>query len=302
MQNSILETIGKTPLVKLEYLSQELEATIYAKCEFFNPGGSIKDRAALFMVEDAITSGRLKRGIVEPTSGNTGIALALICALKKIPLTIIMPQNMSLERRATIKHFGAKLILTPAKEGMAGAIAKAKDLVAKSDDIILNQFENPANKKAHYHTTAPEIYNELSDIDIFLTAIGTGGTISGVGEFLKEHNKDIAVIGVEPSESAVLNGKEKGAHQIEGIGAGFIPSILNVDIIDEVIEVSSLEAILEAKRLSQEGFFTGISSGANIAALKKLAQKQNIRGKTIVTILQDSASRYLSTKLFEDEL
>jgi len=299
MQNSILESIGNTPLIFLENLSQELGANIYAKCEFFNPGGSIKDRPALFMLEDAIQSGKLKRGIVEPTSGNTGIALALICAVKKIPLTIVMPENMSIERRATIKQLGAKLILTPASKGMAGAIAKAKELLASSDDIILNQFENPANKIAHYQTTAVEIFNELPELDIFLTAIGTGGTISGVGEFLKEQKSEIQIIGVEPSESAVLNGKEKGAHEIEGIGAGFIPPLLNLKVVDEVIEVSSSEAIAEAKKLNQEGFFVGISSGANISALKKLAKKHNIKTKTIVTIFQDSASRYLSTKLFQ---
>jgi len=299
MQNSILESIGNTPLIFLENLSQELEANIYAKCEFFNPGGSIKDRPALFMLEDAIQSGKLKRGIVEPTSGNTGIALALICAVKKIPLTIVMPENMSIERRATIKQLGAKLILTPASKGMAGAIAKAKELIASSDDIMLNQFENPANKIAHYQTTAVEIFNELPSLDIFLSAIGTGGTISGVGEFLKEQKSEIEIIGVEPSESAVLNGKEKGAHEIEGIGAGFIPPLLNLKILDEVIEVSSSEAIAEAKKLNQEGFFVGISSGANIAALKKLVKKHNIKTKTIVTIFQDSASRYLSTKLFQ---
>ena len=301
MQNSILETIGNTPLVFLENLSQELQASIYAKCEFFNPAGSVKDRVALFMLEEAIKSGKLKRGVIEPTSGNTGIALALICAVKKIPLTIVMPENMSYERRATIEQFGAKLLLTPAKEGMLGAIQKANELLENSNDIMLNQFENPANKIAHYQTTAVEIFNELPSLDIFLTAIGTGGTISGVGEFLKEQNSNIEIIGVEPSESAVLNGEEKGLHEIEGIGAGFIPAILNVEILDEVVMVSSKEAICEAQKLNKDGFFVGISSGANIAALKKLAQKRDIRNKKIVTIFQDSASRYLSTKLFKEQ-
>ncbi len=293
MLNDILDTIGNTPLVKLNYLNF---ANIYAKCEFFNPAGSIKDRVALFMINDAIKDNKLKRGIVEPTSGNTGIALAFICAIKKIPLTIIMPENMSLERRETIKHFGAKLILTKANKGMQGAINKAIELSINSDDMILNQFENLSNIKAHYETTAPEIFNDIQNIDIFITGVGTGGSISGIGKYLKEKNPNIKIVAVEPSESAVLSGKEKGVHQIEGIGAGFVPKLLDLNIIDEIIKVNSSEAINEAKELSKNGFFVGISSGANIAAIKKL---KNIKNKNIVTLLQDSASRYLSTKLFK---
>ncbi len=295
----ILKTIGNTPLVKLENLSKELKCEVFAKCEFFNPGGSIKDRIALFMVEDALKQNPKLNGFIEPTSGNTGIGLALVCAIKKIPLTIVMPKSMSLERRAVIEHFGANLILTPAKDGMHGAIKKAKEIAKEQNLFMLNQFENPSNPKAHYYTTAVEIEKALPFFDIFLTGIGTGGTISGVGKYFKDKGKNIQIVGVEPLESAVLSGKEKGAHEIEGIGAGFIPKILDISLLDDVIAVSSDEAINEAKQLAKEGFFAGISSGANIAALKKLAKKQNIKGKKIVTILQDGASRYLSTRLFQ---
>jgi len=296
--SSILEAIGNTPLVKLESASKELECEVWLKCEFSNPAGSIKDRVALFMVQDAINKGLAKSGFVEPTSGNTGIGLALVCSALKIPLTIVMPESMSLERRETIKHFGAKLILTKAELGMQGSIDKAKEIAQSSGAFMLNQFANPANPKAHYKTTAPEIYNSLPNIDIFVAGIGTGGTISGVGKYLKEQNSSIRLYGVEPKESAVINGKSMGAHKIEGIGAGFIPDILDLSIIDKTLQVDSNEAIKRAKKLAKEGFFVGISSGANIEAIYKLAKDIDIKGKTIVTVLPDSASRYLSTELF----
>ena len=291
----LLNTIGNTPLIKIEHISKELGCEVFAKCEFFNPGGSIKDRAAKFMIEDAINKGYSK--FVEPTSGNTGIALALICAQKKLDLTIIMPKSMSLERRETIKHFGANLILTDSSLGMIGAINKAKEL-ENEGFFMLNQFENIYNKLAHFKTTGPEIFKELPNIDIFITGIGTGGTISGVGEYLKSKT-DIKIYGVEPSESAVINKKTPNTHKIEGIGAGFIPKILNLNILDETIEVSSKDAITQAKKLAKEGFFVGISSGANIAAIYNLAKKIDLKNKKIVTVFADTAARYLSTELFK---
>ena len=298
---TLLDTIGNTPLVKLQNISDELNCNIYAKCEFLNPAGSIKDRVALAMVEDAISSGRLKNNhIVEPTSGNTGIGLAMVCALKGIKLTIVMPESMSKERRETIKHFGAELVLTSAKLGMDGSIKKAYEIMQKEGALMLNQFENSANPKVHYNTTAKEITKELKDIDIFIAGVGTGGTISGVGAFLKEQ-RDTLVVAIEPKESAVISGKKKGAHLIEGIGAGFIPKNLNLDILDKTISVASKDAIDMAKRLAkEEALFVGISSGANIAGVYNLAKEIDISGKNIVTILPDGAQRYSSTKLFEN--
>jgi len=297
---NLLSSIGNTDLVKLEKISKELECEIYAKCEFLNPAGSIKDRIALAMVEDAIANNRLESNhIVEPTSGNTGIGLALVCALKGIKLTIVMPESMSKERRDAIKHYGAKLILTPASEGMQGSINKALEIVQIDGAYMLNQFENSANPSAHYKTTAPEIYKELKSLDIFIAGVGTGGTISGVGRYLKKQNSNIKVIAIEPAESAVINGREKGAHKIEGIGAGFIPKNLNLNILDKTITVSSQEAIETAKKLAkQEALFVGISAGANIAGIYNLAKQEDIKGKKIVTVLPDSACRYQSTELF----
>jgi len=297
---NLLNSIGNTDLIKLEKISKELKCKIYAKCEFLNPASSVKDRIALAMVEDAIANNRLKNNhIVEPTSGNTGIGLALVCALKGIKLTIIMPESMSQERRDAIKHYGAELILTPASEGMKGSINKALEIVKKEGAHILNQFENSANPNTHYNTTALEIYKELKELDIFITGVGTGGTISGVGKYLKEQNSNIKVIAIEPVESAVINGKAKGAHKIEGIGAGFIPKNLNLNILDKTITVSSQDAINMAKRLAkQEALFVGISTGANIAGIYNLAKQEDIKGKKIVTILPDSACRYQSTDLF----
>ena len=306
MEDSLMHTIsnkiGNTPLVKLEQASRDLECDIWAKCEFLNPAGSIKDRIALAMVEDAIEQGKLDSNhIVEPTSGNTGIGLALVCAIKGIKLTIVMPESMSIERRTAITHYGAELILTPASEGMNGSIQKAKEIVEQENALMLNQFENPANPKAHYKTTAPEILKELKNLDIFIAGVGTGGTISGIGKYLKEQNSDIEVVAIEPAESAVISGKEKGAHKIEGIGAGFIPKNLNLNILDKTVTVTSQDAIEKAKDLAkQEGLFVGISSGANIAGIYKLADEQNIKGKIIVTVLPDNACRYQSTELFAE--
>jgi len=300
--NKITSKIGNTPLVKLEQASKDLECEVWAKCEFLNPAGSIKDRIALAMVEDAIEQGKLDSNhIVEPTSGNTGIGLALVCAIKGIKLTIVMPESMSIERRTAITHYGAELILTPASEGMNGSIQKAKEIVEQENALMLNQFENPANPKAHYKTTAPEILKELKNLDIFIAGVGTGGTISGIGKYLKEQNSDIEVVAIEPAESAVISGKEKGAHKIEGIGAGFIPKNLNLNILDKTVTVTSQDAIEKAKDLAkQEGLFVGISSGANIAGIYKLADERNIKGKTIVTVLPDNACRYQSTELFAE--
>ena len=291
----ILNLIGKAPLVKLEKISQELNNNIFVKCDFLNPGGSIKDLIAYYMVKDL----KGVKSIVEPTSGNTGIGLALVCAKMGIDLTIVMPESMSIERRATIKHFGANLVLTPATEGMQGSINKALELT-KSGAIMLNQFENPANIQAHYEVTAPIIYESVPDIDIFITGVGTGGTISGVGKFLKEKKESVKIVAIEPSESAVISGKPKGAHKIEGIGAGFIPKNLNLDILDEVVDVNSNIAIENAKELAKkEALFVGISSGANLAGITEYIKRDNLKGKNIVTVMPDSASRYLSTELFK---
>jgi len=298
--SSLLNTIGNTPLVKLEKISKELNCNIFAKCEFLNPAGSIKDRIALYMVEDAIKNNQLTNNhIVEPTSGNTGIGLALICALKGIDLTIVMPESMSKERRDAIKHYGAKLILTKAELGMQGSIKKAKE-IEKKGALMLNQFENSSNPKAHYQTTGPEIKSKLEQIDIFIAGVGTGGTISGVGRYLKELS-NTKIVAIEPKESAVISGKEKGVHKIEGIGAGFIPKNLDLSILDKVVEVSSSEAIEMAKRLAnKEALFVGISSGANITGIYNLSKKIDITNKNIVTILPDSACRYQSTELFKE--
>ncbi len=300
MYSNILGAIGNTPLIKIESTSRDLECNVWAKCEFMNPGGSIKDRIALAMVEDAIAKEKLYNNhIVEPTSGNTGIGLAMVCAAKGIKLTIVMPESMSKERREIISHYGANLILTDASLGMQGSIDKALDIAAKEGAHILNQFENSANPRVHYITTGKEIADTLDNkVDIFIAGVGTGGTISGAGIYLKELCNS-SIVAVEPKESAVISGKEKGAHKIEGIGAGFIPVNLDRDLLDAIVTVESTAAIERAAKLAKdEALFVGISSGANIEALYELAKRHDIKGKTIVTVLPDSASRYQSTELF----
>ena len=303
--NSIEELIGNTPLVKLGKLSKLAGATILAKCEFMNPTSSIKDRIALNMINSALKSGRitLDSTIIEPTSGNTGVGLAAVCASKGIKLILTMPKSMSIERRNLLTHLGAEIVLTPASEGMPGAIHMAEDLASKLDGLVLQQFQNPDNPTIHKKTTAIEILRDTnSKLDYFVSAVGTGGTIMGTSEVLKEHIPHLKSIAVEPSNSAVLSGEKMGLHQIQGIGAGFIPTVLNTDIIDEIIQVDDDKAFEMARRVAkEEGLLVGVSSGANIFASFEIASREENRGKTIVTLLCDTAERYMSTKLFIDE-
>ncbi len=304
--NSIEELIGNTPLLRLNNIENKygLCAKLYAKLEYFNPAGSVKDRVGKAMLEDALERGILNKDtvIIEPTSGNTGIGLASVAAVKGYKVIIVMPETMSKERRKLISAYGAELVLTDGAEGMAGAIEKANELSKEMpNSIIAGQFVNPSNWKAHYKTTAPEIYDALNGkVDFFVSGVGTGGTITGVGKFLKEKNRDIKIVGVEPSSSSVLSGGLSGKHNIQGIGAGFIPEILDKSVIDEIICVSDEEAILFARKMGkQEGFLVGISSGAALWAATELAKKEENRDKNIVVILADSGDRYLSTELYD---
>lgn len=295
LYSNVIETIGNTPIIKINNLSEN--KNLYAKVEFFNPAGSIKDRVALSMIEDAENKGLLKKGdtIIEPTSGNTGIGLALISAIKGYKLILTMPETMSVERQKLLKAYGAELILTNGEKGMSGAIQKAEELHKKIENsFIPQQFKNPANPKTHYETTAKEIWNDLKgNIDIFVCAIGTGGTISGIGKFLKEQNPNIKIIAIEPKDSPVLSEGKSGVHKIQGIGAGFIPDTLDKTIIDEIYTVSNEDAIETAKLSAQkEGLLIGISSGANLFIAKKIADEN--KNKTVVTILPDTGERYLS--------
>lgn len=299
---NILELIGNTPVVKLSNLVDDNMAEVYVKLEKFNLGGSIKDRAALFMIEEAEKNGVLKNGsiILEPTSGNTGIALAMIGKLKGYEVHIVMPDSMSKERRDLITSYGAKLILSDGKDGMSGAIKKAYEL-AQNDKryFIPQQFENHANTKAHYETTALEIINDFDALDAFVAGVGTGGTISGNAKRLKQKFSDIKIIAVEPQSSAVLSGQKAGAHKIQGIGAGFIPDICDVSLIDEIIQVSNENAFKTCKDLAnKEGLFLGISSGANVYAAIHIAQKLG-KGKKVLTIAPDGGEKYLSTGVFD---
>ena len=299
---NITELVGNTPLVKLNRIGKEAE--ILLKLEYFNPLGSVKDRVGKYMIEAAEKSGELtsETTMIEPTSGNTGIALAYICAQRGYRLILTMPDTMSEERRKLLRIFGAELVLTPGKEGMNGSIRKAEELAAEIPrSLILQQFENPANPEAHRQTTAREIWEATEGkIDIFVAAVGTGGTVTGNGEVLKKLNPDIKVYAVEPVKSAVLSGEEAGPHKIQGIGAGFIPVVLNTDIYDGVIKVASEEAGAMSRKLaSQEGILVGISAGANVRAAEILARKPENRGKRIVTIGCDTGERYLSTWLFD---
>ena len=299
------ELIGKTPLLQLKNTEKKLKlsSNILAKLEYLNPAGSVKDRVALSMINDAEERGILTPDsvIIEPTSGNTGIGLAMVCAARNYRLIIVMPDSMSLERRQLMTAYGAELVLTDGSLGMAGAIKKAGELAHEiPNSIIAGQFTNPANPKIHFETTGPEIYNDTDgNVDIFVAGVGTGGTISGVGEYLKLKNPNIKIVGVEPASSAVLSGGKAGAHGLQGIGAGFIPDVLNTDIIDEIITVTEEEAY-EAGRLigKSEGVLVGISSGAAAHAAFTLAKRPENKGKTIVVLLPDTGDRYLSTPLF----
>ena len=301
--NNIEELIGNTPLVRLNKLSKLAGATILAKCEFMNPTSSVKDRIALNMINTALKSGRIKLDstIIEPTSGNTGVGLAAICASKGIKLILTMPESMSLERRKLLTHLGAKIVLTPASSGMSGAILKAEELAKELNGFVLQQFQNPDNPTIHRRTTALEILKDTDkNIDFFISSVGTGGTLMGTAEVLKEQVPHLKAIAVEPINSAVLSGEEMGSHKIQGIGAGFIPEILDVNIIDEIIKIDDNSSFEMAKRLAkEEGLLVGISSGANVAAAFKVASREENQGKVIVTILCDTAERYMSTELFE---
>lgn len=302
----ITETIGKTPLVKLQKIAAHLPCEILLKLEFFNPLGSVKDRIGKSMIEAAEQAGILKSGmtLIEPTSGNTGIALAFLCAAKGYPLTLVMPETMSKERRTILLLFGAKLILTPAAFGMKGAIAKTRELLEKDKTLLsLSQFENPANPEIHRTTTALEIWNDTNgEVDFVVSGVGTGGTITGVGEILKKRKPSIRMIAVEPVESAVLSGEKAGPHKIQGIGAGFVPKILNRDVIDEIVKISSDEAMMMARRvIKEEGIPVGISSGAALLAALKVGERPDSRGKKIVVIIPSYTERYLSTLLCEKE-
>ena len=304
--NNITELVGNTPLVKLNRVTDGAEATVLAKLEFFNPGSSVKDRIAVAMIDAAEKAGKINKNttIVEPTSGNTGIGLAMVCAARGYKLIITMPETMSRERRMLMRAYGAELVLTPGPEGMGGAIAKAKELAEANPDsfFIPQQFENPANPEVHRNTTAVEIWNDTDGkVDIVVAGVGTGGTITGIGEVLKAKNPNIQVVAVEPAASPVLSGGPKGPHPIQGIGAGFVPSILNTEIYDEIIQVPS-EAAFETARAvgSQEGVLVGISSGAAVWAAVQLAKRPENKGKNIVVIIPSNGERYLSTPLFEN--
>ena len=303
--NNITGLVGNTPLVKLNRVTDGAEATVLAKLEFFNPGSSVKDRIAVAMIDAAEKTGKINKNttIVEPTSGNTGIGLAMVCAARGYKLIITMPETMSRERRMLMRAYGAELVLTPGPEGMGGAIAKAKELAAANPDsfFIPQQFENPANPEVHRNTTALEIWNDTDGkVDIVVAGVGTGGTITGIGEVLKAKNPNIQIIAVEPAASPVLSGGPKGPHPIQGIGAGFVPSILNTEIYNEIIQVPS-EAAFETARAvgSQEGVLVGISSGAAVWAAVQVAKRPENKGKNIVVIIPSNGERYLSTPLFE---
>ena len=301
------QLIGRTPLLELTHLEKALglEAKLVVKLEYFNPAGSVKDRVAKAIIEDAEASGRLKEGsvIIEPTSGNTGIGLASVAAAKGYRLIITMPETMSIERRQLIKAYGAELVLTEGSKGMKGAIAKAEELQAEiPNSIIAGQFINPANPKAHKETTGPEIWEDTDgEVDIFVAGVGTGGTVTGVGEFLKSQKASVKVVAVEPADSPVLSKGTAGAHKIQGIGAGFVPDVLNTSVYDEIIPVANEDAFATGKLLGKsEGVLVGISSGAALWAAIELAKRPENKGKTIVALLPDTGDRYLSTPLFQD--
>lgn len=305
IHTSIEQLIGNTPMLRLAKIEEKygVKANIFAKLEYFNPAGSVKDRVGKAMLEDAEQKGILKEGsvIIEPTSGNTGIGIAAVAAVRGYRTIIVMPETMSEERKKLMLAYGAELVLTDGKKGMSGAIEKAEQLKKEiADSFIAGQFVNPANWKAHYNTTGPEIYDDLDGgVDILVAGIGTGGTITGCGKYLKEKNKDIKIVGVEPLSSPVITKGESGAHGIQGIGAGFIPEVLDVSVLDEVVTVSDDEAFEIASQMGKtEGFLTGISSGAALSAAINLAKREENKDKNIVVILADSGDRYLSTTLY----
>lgn len=301
------ELIGKTPLLELSHIENNLnlKAKILAKLEYFNPAGSVKDRIAKAMIDDAEKSGKLKEGsvIIEPTSGNTGIGLASVAAARGYRIIITMPETMSVERRQLMKAYGAELVLTDGTKGMKGAIAKAEELAAQiPDSFIPGQFVNPSNPEAHRKNTGPEIYDDTEGkVDIFVAGVGTGGTITGVGEYLKSKNSNVKIVAVEPESSAVLSTGVPGAHKIQGIGAGFVPDVLNTDVYDEIITVSNDDAFETGRLIGRsEGILVGISSGAAAFAAIELAKRPENEGKTIVVLLPDTGDRYLSTPLFSE--
>jgi cysteine synthase A len=300
-----IQTMGDTPLIKLNRIIPADGATVLVKCEFFNPLNSVKDRIGVAMIEGGEQDGSLHADthVVEPTSGNTGIALAFVCAAKGYRLTLTMPESMSVERRALLRQLGAQLVLTPAAEGMKGAINKAAEIVASEENAWMpQQFENPANPAIHESTTGPEIWDDTNgDVAAVIAGVGTGGTITGTARFLKSKNPEVLAFAVEPDTSAVISGQEPGKHQIQGIGAGFIPGNLDTTVIDETIIVSSEESFQWSRRLAkEEGIMAGISSGANVCAAAKIASRPEFAGKTIVTFLPSLGERYLSTPLFDE--
>ncbi len=304
--NSVTELIGKTPIMRLNNFERDnaLAATVLAKLEFFNPAGSVKDRVALNMIDNYESRGLLKKGsvIIEPTSGNTGIGLAAVAAARGYKAVLTMPESMSVERRRLLAAYGAQIVLTPASEGMNGAVKKAKELHTEiKDSIIAGQFENPANPQAHILTTGPELWEDTDGkIDVLVAGIGTGGTLSGTGRFLKEKNPDIRVIGVEPASSPLISAGTAGPHGLQGIGANFIPKTLDMAVFDEILTVTDEQAYETGRYLARnEGVLVGITSGAAVAAAKIIAEREEYRGKTIVAILPDTGERYLTTPMFE---
>ena len=307
VKNSFLDLVGNTPIVRVNNLikKDELKADVLAKLEYFNPAGSVKDRIAKEMILDALEKGLINENttLIEPTSGNTGIGLSAVATALNLKIIITMPETMSVERRNLMKAYGAELVLTPGSEGMKGAIAKAKELASQIENsFIPGQFENPANPTAHYKTTGPEIYSQTEGkVDIFVAGVGTGGTISGIGKYLKEKNPEVKVVAVEPASSPVLSTGKGGAHKIQGIGAGFVPETLDTKIYDEIITVENEDAFATGKEMAKtEGILVGISSGAALYAAKELAKREENAGKTIVVLLPDGGDRYLSTPLIQD--
>jgi len=303
---NVCELIGNTPLIRLNRFAGDAQAELVVKMESHNPGASVKDRIAQAMIEAAEEAGVLKDGctIIEPTSGNTGIGLAMVAAVKGYPIMLVMPESMSIERRKLLQGLGAELVLTPAQDGMEGAVNQARQLAEKiPNSYVPQQFKNSANPQVHYATTAAEIWRDTDGrLDIFVAGVGTGGTVTGTGRFLKEKDPGIQIVAVEPEESAILSGETAGPHMIQGIGAGFVPDVLDQDVINEVIKVSSAQAIAAAKQLiREEGLMVGISAGANAWAARHLGQQPGNQGKRIVTVMCDTSERYLSTLLYHED-